>query len=129
VTFNLDDIKNYAMLAPHRYLMKMTGKKPKIVPQPWIKEIARSMILNVMKIPHFGRHQEVNVCIKILLSCYHGGYLWLDRCITMDPVLIHLITGLSMQGPDPHQFYPGKTSDHSLAQRIKEAYGDVEKGK
>jgi hypothetical protein len=34
-----------------------------------------------------------------------------------------------MQGPDPQQFYPGKTSDRSLAQRIKEAYGEVEKGK
>jgi hypothetical protein len=114
--FNLGDRKNYAMLAPHRYLMKMTGKKPKIVPQPWIKELACSMILNVMKIPHFGRHQEVNACVKLLLSCYHGGYLWLDRRVTVDPTLIHLITGLSMQGPDPHQFYPGKTSDRSLAQ-------------
>jgi hypothetical protein len=52
--FNLGDIKNYAMLAPHRYLMKTTGKKPHIVSQPWIKELAQSMILNVMKIPHFG---------------------------------------------------------------------------
>jgi hypothetical protein len=34
-----------------------------------------------------------------------------------------------MQGPDPQQFYPGKTSNHSLAQRIKEAYSEVEKGK
>jgi hypothetical protein len=50
---NLDDRNNYAMLAPHRYLMKMTWKKPKIVPQLWIKEIAQSTILNVMKIPHF----------------------------------------------------------------------------
>jgi hypothetical protein len=32
-------------------------------------------------------------------------------------------------GPDPQQFYPGKASDHSLAQRIKEAYDEVEKGK
>jgi hypothetical protein len=47
----------------------------------------------------------------------------------MDPTLIHLITRLSMQGPDPHQLYLGKTSDHSLSQRIKEDYGDVEKGK
>jgi hypothetical protein len=77
--FNLGDRKNYVMLAPHRYLMKMTGKKPCIVSQPWIKELAQSTILNVMKIPHFGRHQEVNACIKILLSCYHRGYLWLDR--------------------------------------------------
>jgi hypothetical protein len=87
------------------------------------------MILNVMKIPHFGRNQEVNACVKILLSCYHGGYLWLDGHITVDLVLIHLIIGLSMQGPDPQQFYPGKTSNRSLAQHIKEAYDEVEKGK
>jgi hypothetical protein len=31
--FNLDDRKNYAMLTPHRYLMKTTGKKPHIVSQ------------------------------------------------------------------------------------------------
>jgi hypothetical protein len=117
------------MLAPHQYLMKTTGKKQHIVSQPWIKELAQSTILNVMKIPHFGRHQEVNACIKLLLSCYHGGYLWLDRCVTVDPALIHLITGLSMQGPDPQQFYPGKAGDRSLAQCIKEDYGDVEKGK
>jgi hypothetical protein len=49
--FNLGDRKNYGMLAPHRYLKKMIGKKPNIVPQPWIKEIMSSTILNVMKIP------------------------------------------------------------------------------
>jgi hypothetical protein len=38
--FNLGDRKNYVILAPHRYMMKMTRKKPKIVPQPWIKELA-----------------------------------------------------------------------------------------
>jgi len=47
----------------------------------------------------------------------------------MDLALIHLITKLSMQGPDPHQFYPGKTSNHSLAQQIKEEYGNVENWK
>jgi hypothetical protein len=72
--------------------MKTTGKKQHIVSHPWIKELTQSMILNVMKIPHFGRHQEVNTCVKILLSCYHGGYLWLDRCMTVDLALIHLIT-------------------------------------
>jgi hypothetical protein len=44
-------------------------------------------------------------------------------------MLIHLITGLSMQGLDLQQFYLGKTSDRSLAQCIKEDYRDVEKGK
>jgi len=47
----------------------------------------------------------------------------------VDLVLIHLITGLSMQGSDPQQFYLGKVADRSMEQHIKEAYGDVEKGK
>jgi hypothetical protein len=32
-----------------------------------------------------------------------------------------------MQGPDPQYFYPGKTMDRALAQKIKDTYGDVEK--
>jgi hypothetical protein len=54
--FNPNERKKYVMLAPHRYLMKMTRKKPHIVSQPWIKDLTQSMILSVMKIPHFGRH-------------------------------------------------------------------------
>ena len=88
----------------------------------------QSTLLNVMKIPHFGRHQEVNVCVKHLLLCFHTRHLWLDRHIIVDPSLIHRITGLSMRGPDPHDFYPGKVVDCALAQRIKDIYGDVEKG-
>jgi hypothetical protein len=127
--FNLGDRKNYGMLAPHKYLTKKMGKMSKIISQSWTMDIARSTLLNVMKIPHFGRHQKVDTCIKLLLSCFHGSYLWLDRRITVDPVLIHQITRLSMQGPDPQYFYPGKVVDHALAQRIKNTYGDVEKWK
>jgi hypothetical protein len=114
--FNLGDRKVYSMLAPHKYLTITKGKNPKIVPQQWTHNLAQSTLLNVMKIPHFGRHQEVNACVRLLLSCYHGGYLWLDRRITVDPILINRITGLSMQGPDPQDFYPGKTADRALAQ-------------
>jgi hypothetical protein len=81
-----------------------------------------------MNISHFGRYWEVNACIKLLLSCFHGGYLWLDRHITIDPTLINRITGLSMHGPDPHEFYPGKATDHALAQKIKDTYDDAKKG-
>jgi hypothetical protein len=42
--------------------------------------------------------------------------------------LINRITRLSMQDPDPHNFYPRNTADCTLAQRIKDTYGDVEKG-
>jgi hypothetical protein len=105
------------------------GKKSNIIPQLWTMNIARSTILNVMKIPHFIRHQEVNMCVKLLLSCYHGGYLWLDRHITVDPALIHRITGFNMQGPDPRDFYLGKVADRALMQCIKDTYDDVDKGK
>jgi hypothetical protein len=127
--FNLGDFKNYGMLAPHKYLTKNKGNKFKIIPQPWNMDITRSTILNVMKIPHFGRHREVNAYVKLLLSCFHGGYLWLDKCITVDSTLIHQITRLSIQGPDPQNFYPGKAADRVVAQKIKDTYGDMEKGK
>jgi hypothetical protein len=81
-----------------------------------------------MNIPHFGRHQEVNARVRLLLSYYCGGFLWLDQCITMDPILINQITGISMQGPDPQDFYLRKTADRALAQQIKETYGNLEKG-
>jgi hypothetical protein len=92
-------------------------------------DIVRSTILDIMKIPHFGRHEEVKVCIKIPFSCFHGDYIWLDRCIIVNLALIHQITRLSMQGPDPQDFYPGKDVDHALTQRIKDTYVNVEKGK
>lgn len=116
--FNLEDKRNYALCALHRYLMLSSGWKPHLVPQPWTQQLDRSSILNVMKIPHFGRHQEVNVCVKLLLSSYHGGYFWLDHMIVIDTDLIARITGLSMKGPNPQQYYPGKTADKALAKRI-----------
>jgi hypothetical protein len=126
--FSLGDRKNYNMLSPYKYLTRMKGKNSKIIPHPWTMNLAQSTLLNVMNIPHFGRHQEVNGYVNLLLSCYHGENQWLDRRITVDLTMIHRITGLSMQGPDPQEFYPGKASDRTLAQRIKDTYNDVEKG-
>jgi hypothetical protein len=125
--FNLGDRKFYSMLTPHKYLTKTKGKNSKIVPQSWTQNLMQSTLLNVMKIPHFGRHQEVNACLKLLLSCYHRGYLWLNRRVIVDLTLINQITELSMQGPDPQEFYPGKTTDRVLAAKIKEAYEYVKK--
>jgi hypothetical protein len=126
--FNLGDRKVYNMLAPCKYLTRTKGKNSKIVPQQWTMNLAQCTLLNVMKIPHFRRHQEVNVCVKLLMSYYHGGYLWLNHHITVDPNLINRIIGLSMQGPDPQDFYPRKIADHALSQRIKDTCDDVKKG-
>jgi hypothetical protein len=51
--FNLGDHKAYSMLALHKYLTKTKGKNSKIIPQPWTHNLAQSIFLNVMKIPHF----------------------------------------------------------------------------
>jgi hypothetical protein len=75
--FNLGDRKFYSMLALHKYLTITKGKNPNIFPQQWTHNLMQSTLLNVMKIPHFGRHQEVNACVKLLLSCYHEDtYGW-----------------------------------------------------
>jgi hypothetical protein len=99
--FNLGDHKNYSMLTPYKYFTRTKDKNSKLIPQSWTMNLTQSTLLNVMKIPHFGKNQEVNACVKLLFSCYHGGYLWIDRCITFDLMLIHRITGLSMEGGNP----------------------------
>jgi hypothetical protein len=104
--FNLDNRKVYSMLAPHKYITRTKGKNSKVIPQSWTHNLEQSTLLNSMKIPHFGRHQEMNACVKLLLSCYHGEYLWLNLRITVDPTLINQIIGLCMQGPKPQEFYP-----------------------
>jgi hypothetical protein len=126
--FNLGDCKAYNMLAPFKYLTRTKVHNSKIFPQQWMMNLAQSTLLNIMKIPHFGRHQEVTACVKFLLARYHRGYLWLNLCITIDPVLINRVTMIIIQGPNPHEYYPENTTDHALSQNIKEAYGNVEKG-
>jgi hypothetical protein len=126
--FNLGDHKVYNTLAPYKNLTRTKGKNSKIVPQQQTMNLMQSTLLSIMKLTHFIRHQEVNSCVKMLLASYHGGYLWLNHRIIVDPTLINGITGLGMQGLDPHDYYPGKTADCALAQNIKEAYGDVDKG-
>jgi hypothetical protein len=96
-------------------MKKTKGNNTKIISHPWTSNLAQSTLLNEMEIPQFGRHQEVNAYVKVLFSCFHNGYLWLDRNIIVDMTLIHRITGLSMHGPDPQDFYPGKVADHALA--------------
>jgi hypothetical protein len=94
--FNLSDRKVYIILSPHKYLTRTKGNNSKIVPQSWTHNLTQSTLFNIMKILHFGKNQEVNACVKTLLSCYHGIYLWLKHRIILDLKLINQITGLSM---------------------------------
>ena len=46
--------------------------------------------------------------VRVLLSCVHGGYLWLGKRIDLNIDLIHCITGLSKSGKDPQTHISGK---------------------
>jgi hypothetical protein len=51
---------------------------------------------------YFGWSQEIKTCVKMLLSCVHDGYVWLDRPVSIDTDLIMCITSLLSHGHDPH---------------------------
>ena len=96
--------------------------------QAWIASLQPSGLLNLLQIPHFGRSNEINVVIKVLLSCVHGGHLWLDCRVDITIDLIHWITGLSKTGIDPTAHFVGKDQDKKLAARLIKMYNLTRRG-
>ena len=45
------------------------------VPMEHVQILEQSGLLNLLKVPHFGHGAEVNVVVRVLLNCVHGGYL------------------------------------------------------
>jgi hypothetical protein len=76
-----------------------------------------------LDIPHFGRGQYANKCIKQLMVVTHGRYLWLEEIVSIDVEFITYITGLSSWGEDPTQFLEDETKEKSLAEEMKNTYG------
>jgi hypothetical protein len=74
-------------------------------------------------IPHFGTSTEINFFVKILLSFVHGGFLWLDRQISIDTDLITCIIGFPSKGEAPSPLFTYKKKDKALAKRMKDKYG------
>ena len=63
----------------------------------------------------------MNAVGKVLLSCMHDGYFWLDRKVDLNVDVIHRITSLSKVGADPFVHFVGKNLDRKLtANLIKE---------
>lgn len=54
----------------------------------WALGLKESTILNFLDITHFGRNLKVNAYVKKLLSCIHGGTLWLDEKVEITLQLI-----------------------------------------
>jgi len=68
-----------------------------IEPKVWDRGLQKVGLLNLFDILHFGQIQEINVCVKMMLSCVHGEYSWIDRPISIDIYLIVCITYLPSQ--------------------------------
>jgi len=78
----------------------------------------------LFEIPHFGQSLEINARFKLLLSCLHGGALWLDPQVSIDTQLIAQITGLSIAGEDPTTLFVNKAKEK--ADRILKENSEVE---
>ena len=98
-----------------------------IVPQEWIKKLVPSGLLNLLIILHFGQSLELNAVVKVLLSCVHEGYLWLDRKIDLNVDVIHRIIVLSKVGRDPGAHFIGKNLDWKLVAKIMKEH-NITKG-
>ena len=67
--------------------------------------------------------------VKKLLALVHDGYLWIrNQKIAINREIIHQITGLPKEGPDPSIDFLGKHEDVKLAHSMKEHFG-LTKGK
>jgi hypothetical protein len=92
-------------------------------PVQWAAGLAKNGILGLLDLPHFGRGQYANSCVKQLMAVTHGGYIWLEQLVSIDVELIAHITGLPSRGMDPTQFLEDKTKEKALAEEMKKKYG------
>jgi hypothetical protein len=80
-------------------------------------------ILNFLDIPHFVRGKYVKNYIKQLLVVLHGGFLWLDKPVSIDVELISFIRGLPSNDNNLSQHLDDKTKEKSLTKDMKKNYG------
>jgi hypothetical protein len=78
--------------------------------------------LNLLDILDFGRIHEINACIKMLLSYVDGGYMWLDKTISINIDLIMRIIGILPQGEDPSLLFFNKKNEKYLANSMKDKF-------
>ena len=60
--------------------------------------------------------------VHVLLSCVHGGYLWLGNRLDLNVDLIHCITRLSKTSKDSKTHISGKSKDTKLPATLVNKY-------
>lgn len=122
---DLTDAKKFLRFQPDYYLQVVNDV---ITPVLWDEPIYHATILNVERIPHFGRSPKVNFVVRLLLTRMHGGYMWMDSKISLDPHLIWRIMKLRKKGKDPTTVFVDKTQDKQLAEKLNKKFGLKKKG-
>jgi hypothetical protein len=98
---------------------------PVLQPKQWVAGLVNTWILHLLEIPHFGRGKDMNNCVKQLLVVLHGGFLWMDKPVSIDVELISFITGLPSNGEKPTQYMDDKTKEKELMEEMKKTYGNI----
>jgi hypothetical protein len=98
VDHDITNEKKFPELVPNNFMMKSISFETHMIiiePQVWARGLQKEGILNLFDIPHFGWTHEINACMKMMLICVRGGYLWLDKTISIYINLRVCIIGLS----------------------------------
>ena len=67
--------------------------------------------------------------MKVLLSCIHDNYLWLDCKINLNVDVILRIKGLSKVGVDPSSHFVGKNLDRNLVVKLTKEFNLSKEGR
>jgi len=111
-------------LAPDKYkTINITSDSQEVIePWEWVAGLEKTDILNFLYILYFGRSVEINICVNLLRGCILGGFLWLDRLVSIDTKIIVWITKSPSVGEDPLPLFTYKLNEKELAERMKDKY-------
>lgn len=109
-------------LAPENYLEGVLYDNVlKVESMPWVCILHNAGVLNLIRIPYFGKYPITSLCVRQFLTLVHDGTLWIQGRIPIDVALIHRITDLPMRGSHLMKGF-GKSTKLKVANEVKETY-------
>ena len=118
-----NDLEKFPQFAPGKFLHTVTYRETNVTlveVRQWASGLEQAGLLRMLNVPHFGRSPHVTGVVKQLLVLVHNEHLFIGaERIHINGELIHKITGLPWNGPNPATKFVGKSEDTTLAQEMK----------
>ena len=92
-----------------------------MVPIRWVRGLDKAKLESLMHMPYFSYTTEFNACVKQLLVCFDGRFLWLKLNNSVDVEMVVEITRIPLVGIEPTPFFR-KYWDSTLTNKLKEKY-------